>query len=75
MLSCVGLSVLTISDLLNAPERAVDRPLRLFIADIFKGANGGVVVSGRIDSGNIQIGEQVLVMPLNEAASVRCTSP
>ncbi|KNC99194.1 translation elongation factor EF-1, subunit alpha [Spizellomyces punctatus DAOM BR117] len=63
-------------DAFEAPQRAVDKPFRLSIADYFKGGigaggGGAVSVSGRIEAGGIQVGEVVLVMPINEYGTVR----
>ncbi|TPX66955.1 hypothetical protein SpCBS45565_g04109 [Spizellomyces sp. 'palustris'] len=63
-------------DAFEAPQRAVDKPFRLSIADYFKGGigaggGGAVSVSGRIEAGSVQVGEVVLVMPINEYGTVR----
>ena len=51
---------------------AMDKPFRFTLGDIFR---GGVInplsVSGRVEAGNIQIGDQVLVMPSEERATIK----
>ncbi|KAL7749438.1 hypothetical protein RI367_004992 [Sorochytrium milnesiophthora] len=60
-------------DVLEIPERPIDRPFRLSITDFYKGgAQGGAVsVSGRIESGSVQVGDAVLLMPVGEQGTVR----
>jgi translation elongation factor EF-1alpha len=58
-------------DALEAPERLVEKPLRLSISNAFKGTMGGTFISGKIDSGVIQIGDQVLLMPLNQLVNIK----
>ena len=49
---------------------------RLAAVDVFKGtmAIGGseTCVSGRIESGNVTVGDDVCIMPINEYGSVKC---
>ncbi|KAJ3327606.1 HBS1-like protein [Blyttiomyces sp. JEL0837] len=63
-------------DTLQPPVRPIEKPFRLMVADFFKGGmgNGGsadLTVSGRIESGSVQIGDAVLMMPIGEIGSVR----
>lgn len=52
--------------------RAIQDPLRITISDVFR---GGVLtplsISGRLDAGFLQIGDNVLAMPAGEAAGVK----
>ncbi|KIW41550.1 translation elongation factor Tu [Exophiala oligosperma] len=51
---------------------ALDKPLRMTIGDVFRGGvQNPLSVSGRLESGTVQTGEQVLVMPSGEKAQVR----
>ncbi|KAF1953006.1 hypothetical protein CC80DRAFT_478378 [Byssothecium circinans] len=59
-------------DSTEPPARLVDKSLRLTIADVFRGGiTNPVSVSGRIDAGNVQIGDVLLAMPSNEKAVVK----
>jgi elongation factor 1 alpha-like protein len=61
-------------DQLAVPERAMDRAFRLPVVDVFKGGirgSGGVSVSGRIESGNVQVGDEVMIMPSKEVGLVK----
>ena len=65
----------TLLSLLESPQpisRALNRPLRLPIDDVFQddGTNH-LYVSGRLDAGSVQIGDTVLIMPAAETALIR----
>ncbi|KAF9423335.1 HBS1-like protein [Podila epigama] len=57
-------------DKLDAPTRAVEKPFRMSVTDVFKGT-GGVSAAGRLEAGHVQIGETVMVMPGAELAVVK----
>jgi elongation factor 1 alpha-like protein len=51
---------------------AIDNPLRLAISDIFRGGiQNPLSVSGRIEAGNTQIGDAIIIMPSGENAQVK----
>ncbi|KAI8087598.1 P-loop containing nucleoside triphosphate hydrolase protein [Gilbertella persicaria] len=61
-------------DKFDAPTRLLDRPLRMRVTDFFKGgigSSGGVSVAGNIESGHVQVGEQVMIVPGNEVGYVK----
>lgn len=63
------LSVLESSDPIS---RALGKPLRLTINDVFRGSlTNPLSISGRLDAGSIQTGDTVLAMPASETASIR----
>jgi len=51
----------------------IKKPFRMAISDFYNGGFGGanITVNGRIESGSIQIGENVLLTPSNEYAQVK----
>ncbi|KAL7269851.1 hypothetical protein RUND412_007465 [Rhizina undulata] len=52
--------------------RAIEKPLRLTITDVFKGGiMNPVSVSGRIDAGCLQASEIVVAMPSGEIATIK----
>jgi small GTP-binding protein len=69
-----GPSLMEQIDQFDPPTRLLDKPLRMRVTDFFKGgigSSGGVSVAGNIESGTIQLGEKVLVVPGNEVGSVK----
>ena len=52
--------------------RALEKPLRLTIDDIFRGGvQNPLSISGRIDAGSVQIGDVVITVPSNETATIK----
>ena len=63
-----------ISDLMDAldanipePTREEDRPFLMAIEDVFSIAGRGTVATGRIERGVVKVGEEVVIVGLNEA--------
>ncbi|KAE8392871.1 hypothetical protein BDV23DRAFT_150665 [Aspergillus alliaceus] len=65
----------TLIEELEATEpycHALDKPLRMTIGDVFRGSvQNPLSISGRIDSGSLQVGDQILTMPSGETAAIR----
>lgn len=61
-----------VADKFNVPERPVSKPLRVSVSDVFKGTGSGFCVAGRVETGMVQAGDKVLVLPQNETALVKC---
>ena len=59
------------SDKFKPVNRAIDKPLRITVSDVFKGMGGGFNMTGKIVSGCVQNGDRVLVMPVAEYAAVK----
>ena len=51
--------------------RALSKPLRLTIADVFRTQQSQVTISGRVDAGSLQMGDPILVQPSGERAYVK----
>ncbi|GFR00477.1 HBS1-like protein [Trichonephila clavata] len=66
-----GPTLVEVVDNFHPPERPVDKPFRLCISDVFKGATGGFCVAGKIEAGFIKNNDTVLVMPAGEPAVVK----
>jgi elongation factor 1 alpha-like protein len=66
-----GPTLLAIIDQFTPPSRPVEKPFRCCVADIFKAPGSGFNVAGRIDSGHIQVGETVAILPVGETATVK----
>ncbi|KAE8354485.1 hypothetical protein BDV28DRAFT_130777 [Aspergillus coremiiformis] len=65
----------TLIEELEATEpyaHALDKPLRMTIGDVFRGSvQNPLSISGRIDAGSLQVGDQILTMPSGETATIR----
>uniref|UniRef100_A0A182JYR2 Tr-type G domain-containing protein n=1 Tax=Anopheles christyi TaxID=43041 RepID=A0A182JYR2_9DIPT len=66
-----GPTLLKVIDSFKTPERAIDKPFRLSVADIFKGTGSGFCLCGRIESGMVCVNDKVLVCPSKEQAVVK----
>ena len=52
--------------------RALEKPLRMTVDDIFRGGvQNPLSISGRLDAGNVQIGDTVVIMPASQTASIK----
>ncbi|CAG8519580.1 14783_t:CDS:10 [Dentiscutata erythropus] len=61
-------------DKFEPPTRLLEKPFRLSVSDFFKGGIGniaGVTVAGRIESGTVQVGEEIIVIPGGESGVVK----
>ncbi|KAL1758712.1 EF Tu GTP binding domain-containing protein [Schizophyllum commune] len=66
-----GPTLLDVLDQLDPPARDITAPLRIPIANVFKGSTSGTAVSGRICGGIVQVGDRVRVLPGDETAYVK----
>uniref|UniRef100_A0A2M4A8K3 Putative elongation factor 1 alpha n=1 Tax=Anopheles triannulatus TaxID=58253 RepID=A0A2M4A8K3_9DIPT len=66
-----GPTLLKVIDSFKTPERAIDKPFRMSVADIFKGTGSGFCICGRIESGAVCTNDKVLVCPSKEQAIVK----
>ncbi|XP_065175042.1 HBS1-like protein isoform X2 [Sycon ciliatum] len=69
-----GPCLLEAINLFKIAERAIRRPFRLFISDVFKGMGSGITVSGKIESGAVQVLDRVNVIPASVAANCKALS-
>jgi elongation factor 1 alpha-like protein len=66
-----GKTLIAALDSSSVAPRSIRKPFRMAISEIWKSPLGQITVSGRIDTGTIQIGEAVIVQPSGEEAWVR----
>lgn len=69
-----GPCLLGVIDKFKSPERPVTKPFRMSVNDIFKGTGSGFCISGKIETGILNVGDKVLVCPLKETAAVKAIS-
>ncbi|KAI5480838.1 elongation factor 1 alpha-like protein [Pseudohyphozyma bogoriensis] len=70
----IGPTLVEQLDVLEVPPRALDSPLRIPVSNVFRGQSAtasGLAISGRIESGIIQVGEQLAALPGDGTGVVR----
>ena len=55
------------------PERAIDKPFLLPIEDVFSISGRGTVVTGRVESGIIKVGEELEIVGIKDTVKTTCT--
>lgn len=58
-------------DNFKTPERAIDKPFRMSVTDVYKGTGSGFCLSGRIASGHIYVNDKILVSPSKEQGQAK----
>ena len=55
-----------VDDYIPTPERAVDRPFLMPVEDVFSITGRGTVVTGRVERGQVKVGEPVEIIGMRE---------
>lgn len=67
-----GPTLLSALETIDLPTRHLSKPLRLSVADVFRGdLRSPLSISGRIDAGTLQVGDTILALPANETATIK----
>jgi elongation factor 1-alpha len=66
-----GPTLLGSLDLLTVPTKPTDKPLRLPIQDVYSISGFGTVPVGRVETGVMKPGDQVIIMPSGAKAEVK----
>ncbi|XP_022088685.1 HBS1-like protein isoform X2 [Acanthaster planci] len=66
-----GPSLVERIDSLKAPKRPIEKAFRQCVSDVFKGIGAGISIAGKIESGGVQVGDRVVIMPAGETGQVR----
>jgi elongation factor 1 alpha-like protein len=78
LLECIGtlMTCLILSiEFIEPPSRSLDLPLRLSISDVSRGSKANVFhVTGRLESGVLQVGDEVISEPGGHRGNIRCKS-
>ncbi len=62
-----------VDDYIPQPERALDQPFLMPIEDVFGIKGRGTVVTGRIERGRVQVGEEVEIVGIEETRKTTVT--
>ncbi|MDJ0837537.1 MAG: elongation factor Tu [Acidobacteriota bacterium] len=63
----------SVDEYIPTPERALDKPFLMPIEDIFSISGRGTVVTGRIEQGQIKVGEEIEIVGIRETQTKVCT--
>jgi len=66
-----GPCLMDVIDLFKPPERAISKPLRMCISDVYKSTGSGFSIVGRVETGQMRVGDKVLVQPQGEVAQIK----
>ncbi|AJC20293.1 elongation factor Tu [Pandoraea pulmonicola] len=55
------------------PERAIDKPFLMPVEDVFSISGRGTVVTGRVESGVIKVGEEIEIVGIKPTLKTTCT--
>ncbi len=55
------------------PERAVDQPFLMPIEDVFSISGRGTVVTGRIERGIVNVGDEIAIVGIKDTQTTTCT--
>jgi elongation factor Tu len=63
----------TLDDYIPEPERAVDQAFLMPIEDVFSISGRGTVVTGRIERGIINVGDEIEIVGIKDTTKTTCT--
>ena len=62
-----------VDELIPQPPRAIDEPFLMPIEDVFSISGRGTVVTGRIERGAINVGEEIEIVGIKDTSKTTCT--
>ena len=62
-----------VDEYIPQPERPKDQPFLMPIEDVFSISGRGTVVTGRVESGVIKVGEEIEIVGIRETTKTTCT--
>jgi len=62
-----------VDDFIPTPERAVDQPFLMPIEDVFSISGRGTVVTGRVERGVINVGDELEIVGIKDTKKTTCT--
>ena len=63
----------TVDEFFEEPERDLDKPFLMPIEDVFSITGRGTVVTGRVESGQLQVGEEIEIVGIRDTDSTTVT--
>ncbi|WP_066967213.1 elongation factor Tu [Microbulbifer sp. Q7] len=71
--SAVKKLVETLDEYIPEPERAIDQPFLMPIEDVFSISGRGTVVTGRVERGIINTGDEIEIVGIKDTTKTTCT--
>ena len=65
--------VAAMDEYIPQPERAVDQPFLMPVEDVFSISGRGTVVTGRVERGVINVGEEIEIVGIRDTQTTTCT--
>jgi len=65
--------MVAVDEYIPQPDRPIDQPFLMPIEDVFSISGRGTVVTGRIESGIVNIGDEVEIIGIKETQTTTCT--
>ncbi len=62
-----------VDDAIPQPERPVDQPFLMPIEDVFSISGRGTVVTGRVETGIVKVGEEIEIVGIRDTQKTTCT--
>jgi len=63
----------TLDEYIPEPERAIDQPFLMPIEDVFSISGRGTVVTGRIERGIVNVGDELEIVGIKDTPNTTCT--
>ena len=63
----------SVDEYIPQPERPLDRPFLMPIEDVFSISGRGTVVTGRVESGVVKVGEEIEIVGIHDTRKTVCT--
>ena len=63
----------TLDSYIPEPERAIDQPFLMPIEDVFSISGRGTVVTGRVERGVINVGDEIEIVGIKDTQTTTCT--
>eukprot|EP00095_Tigriopus_kingsejongensis_P005220 snap_masked-scaffold7083_size3398-processed-gene-0.0 protein:Tk05220 transcript:snap_masked-scaffold7083_size3398-processed-gene-0.0-mRNA-1 annotation:"elongation factor tu" len=62
-----------VDDYIPTPERPLDKPFLMPVEDVFSISGRGTVVTGRVETGIIKVGEEIEIVGIRDTQKTTCT--
>ncbi|MBO0334270.1 elongation factor Tu, partial [Sneathiella sp. CAU 1612] len=62
-----------VDEYIPQPERQIDKPFLMPIEDVFSISGRGTVVTGRVESGIVKVGEEIEIVGIRPTTKTTCT--